>query len=312
VLAALGGGRFMMQVADQLFEFNMPKGTRIGDRVNLFFIANDPKPAFLMTRFGSPGDSQVSETGRWLSRFLDAAGEKMPARETVGLLRALLGGPPSDAVQVGATLQQGLRESGLFYESHVARWFGGEYALEDILKEPQGRLSSLRRPGGSAPLAVGERVEEHLPANFKNTSLEAMEAAFRKAGSARGYEEVVDQRNVPVVREQLESLQSGQIVFRGELFPGQPLEWSVNEREARRNRSGSQERSWDTALRVDLPKLGGVTARLKLDGKRVEIDFHTNDSTSAGLLECEREGLVEQLQAAGLEPGQIGIRHDAS
>ena len=39
-------------------------------------------------------------------------------------------------------LQQGLRESGLFYESHLARWFGGEYQIEDILREPQGRLSS--------------------------------------------------------------------------------------------------------------------------------------------------------------------------
>jgi len=311
VLTALGGGRFLMQVADQVFEFNMPKGTRPGDRANLFFIANDPKPTFLMTRFGLPGDSQVSETGRWLNRFLDAAAEKMPARETLGLLRALLGGSPSDAVQVSATLQRGLRESGLFYESHLARWFGGEYALEDILKEPQGRLSSLRQPGVT-PMAVGGQAEEPLFAEMKNTSLEAMEAAFRKAGSVRGYEEVVDQRNVPVVREQLESLQSGQIVFRGELFPGQPMEWTVNEREARRNSSGGRERSWDTALRVDFPKLGGITARLKLDGKRVAIDFHANDSASVGVLESEREGLVEQLQAAGLEPGEIGISHDAS
>ncbi len=311
VLTALGGGRFLMQVADQVFEFNMPKGTRPGDRANLFFIVNDPKPTFLMTRFGLPGDSQVSETGRWLSRFLDAAAEKMPARETLGLLRALLGGPPSDAVQVSATLQRGLRESGLFYESHLARWFGGEYALEDLLKEPQGCLSSLRQPGVT-PMAVGGQAEKPLFADMKNTSLEAMEAAFRKAGSVRGYEDVVDQRNVPAVREQLESLQSGQIVFRGELFPGQPMEWTVNEREARRNSSGGRERSWDTALRVDLPKLGGVTARLKLDGKRVAIDFHANDSTSVGVLESEREGLVEQLQAAGLEPGEIGISYDAS
>jgi hypothetical protein len=311
VLAALGGGRFLMQVAGQLFEFNMPKGTRLGDRVNLFFIVNDPKPAFLMARFGLPGDSQVSETGRWLSRFLDAAAESVSARETLGLLRTLLNGPPSDAVQVGATLQQGLRESGFFYESHLARWFGGEYALEDILKEPQGRLSNLKQPL-VASMTVGGQVEEHLLTDMKTASLEAMEAAFRKAGSVGDHEEAVDQRNMPVVREQLESLQSGQIVFRGELFAGQPLEWSVNEREARRNNSGGQERSWDTALRVDLPRLGGITARLKLDGNRVSVDLHAGDVASAGVLEAGRRELAEQLQAAGLEPGEIGVRHDAS
>jgi len=311
VLAALGGGRFMVQVADQALEFSLPKGMRSGDRITLFFISNDPRQTFLMTRFGLPGDSRVSETGRWLSSFLGAATESVPARETLGILRTLLSGPPGDAVQVGATLQRGMRESGLFYESHLARWFGGEYALEDILKEPQGRLSKLKQTN-LAHLPGGGQALELPVSGMKNSSLEAMEAAFRKAGNVNDHDTVVDQRSLTVVRQQLDSLQSGQVVLHGELFAGQPFEWSVNEREARRNSAGGQERSWDTVLRVDLPHLGGVTARLKLDGARVTVDFHTREDASVALLERGREGLREQLQAAGLELEKIGVRHDAT
>ena len=244
------------------------------------------------------------------SGFLNEAAENAPLRETLGLIRTLLTGPPSDAAQLSATLQRGLRESGFFYESHLARWFAGEYPLEELLKEPQGRHSKLMHPGADST-SSGSRIEEHPSAGMKNSSLEAMEAAFRKAGGIRDNEEAIDQRNAPVVREQLESLRSGQILFRGDLFAGKPLEWSIREREARRNSSAGQERGWDTALRVDLPRLGGITAHLKLDGNRISVDISAGDVASAGTLEAGREKLADQLRAAGLEPGEIGVRHDA-
>lgn len=311
VLAAQEGGRFLVQVAGQTLEFSLPKGLQPGDRLTLFFISAEPTPLFLMTRFGQPGDSRVSETGRWLSSFLGSSVERMPAQETLGILRTLLAGPPADAAQVGTLLQQGLRESGLFYESHLARWFGGEYGLDDILREPQGRLSRLKQPvAASIPAEAGAQPDGAVMPGLKNAALEVLEAAFKKAGHEGSQEGIADQRSLPVVRAQLESLQSGQIVYRGELFAGQPLEWAVAEREARRNSSGEQERSWDTALSIDLPRLGAVSARLKLDGSRLSIAFTAASPASAGLLDRGRSRLVEQLQAAGLAPGEIGISYE--
>jgi hypothetical protein len=88
------------------------------------------------------------------------------------------------------------------------------------------------------------------------------------------------------------------------------MEWSVREREARRNKEGGQERSWDTALQITLPKLGTVSAQVKLDGNRVSVDIRTNESVSARVLDAGRSQLLEQLQAAGLDSGEIGIRHE--
>ncbi|BCS55838.1 flagellar hook-length control protein FliK [Geobacter sp. SVR] len=310
VLATLGGGRFMVQVAGQAFEFVMPKGTRTGSLATLFFITDDPRPTFLLTRFGKPEDSRVSDTGRWLSGFLAATAEKAPVRTTLGLLRALMDAPPTDAPLVGKMLQQGVQESGLFYESHLSRWFGGDYPLADILREPQGRLSHLHQPavmGNSG----SDRPEDAETTGTAPMRAEVAETMFRKAGALSERDFIADRGMLPVVREQLAALQNGQVAFSGELFPGQPMEWTVQEREARRNSDGERERTWETTLRLDLPHLGLVKARLVMDGHRVSIDLRTGAAETAARLDRARPELAEQLQAAGLAPDEIGIRYDS-
>lgn len=306
VLASLGGGRFMLQVADQVLEFSMPRGTRRGEHISLFFISESPVPTFLLARFGRQGDSRVSETGRWLSSFLGAASKQLAAQETLGIVRTILTGPPADSAHVEKMLQKGLKESGLFYESHLARWFGGEYSLEDILKEPQGRLSHLKLPA-----AVPTHPEELARAGVRSGSTEVMDELMKQAGDAGHEEAVTDRRAMSVVQEQLKSMQDGQVIFRGDLFPGQKMEWSVAEKGGERNKDGSKERSWDTALRIELPGLGVVSARLSLDSSRVNVQIRAVDEKAAAVLGSGRSILVEQLQAAGLTPGEIGVHHDA-
>jgi len=306
VMAALGGGRFMVQVADRNMEFVLPKGVSRGDNINLFFITDEPQQTFLMVRFGRPGDSQVSETSRWLSGFLREAAGQPTAQATLGILKTLLAEPTADAPLLGKMLQQGLRESGLFYESHLARWFGSEYALDDLLKEPQGRLSSRLTPSSAQS---GVPVEDFVRTAVKTGSAEVMEMLFKKAGTSMAHEGIADQRTLPVVSEQLSTLQNNQMVFRGDLFPGQNLEWTVAEREAHRDQSGGRERSWETSVTMDLPNLGPITARLTLDGTNVSIKVHAENSTAVPVLETGRMRLVEQLEGAGLTPAELSIGH---
>ena len=309
VMAALGEGRFTVQVAGQMLEFLMPKGVRRGDLITLFFITDDPHQTFLMARFGRAGDSKVSDTGRWLSGFLNETSAQLPARSTLGILVALLAGPTTDASLLGRMLQQGLRESGLFYESHLARWFGGDYPLEEILREPQGRLSPRLAQGGEL---VGTPADEFVRASIRAGSTEIMEALFKKAGTNMAHEGIADQRTLSTVSEQLSALQNGQLLFRGDLFPGQRLEWTVAEREAERNRSGGRERNWETSVTITLPHLGPVTALITLDGTHVAVKVSVEDGTAVPVLETGRERLVEQLEGAGLDPAEMSISHAAA
>ncbi len=309
ILAALGGGRFMVMVAGQNLEFMLPKGISRGDFINLFFITEEPRQTFLMARFGRPGDSQVSDTGRWLSGLLGEASGQLPPQATLGILRTLLTGPTADASLLSRVLQQGLRESGLFYESHIASWFGGDYLLEEILKEPQGRLSP--RLSQSVEQS-GIPAEELARAGVRTGSTEIMEALFKKAGTSMAHEGIADQRSLPIISEQLSALQNGQLLFRGDLFPGQRLEWTVAERDAGRNLSGGRERSWETSVTINLPRLGAITAMLNLDGKRVAVKISAETSTTVPILEAGRARLTEQMEGAGLDPSEMSISHEAA
>jgi hypothetical protein len=136
-----------------------------------------------------------------------------------------------------------------------------------------------------------------------------MEAVFKKVGSSMGHEGIADQRTLPMVNEQLSALQNGQLLFRGDLFPGQRLEWTISEREARRNTSGGRERNWETSVTLNLPVLGPITAQLSLDGVGVAVTITAEKDGAVPALETGRARLVEQFEGAGLTPAALSIRY---
>ncbi|MDD2500469.1 MAG: flagellar hook-length control protein FliK [Geobacter sp.] len=278
VLQSLGGGRFMIQVGGQAMEVLLPKGMKAGDGLNLFFVGEEP-PAFLLVRYGKGGDALVSQTGRWVSTLLGMQDQSAPLKEGLGILRTLLQGAPSDPAQLEQVLKQGLKESGLFYEAHLSRWFSGDYSLEELLQEPQGRLSVPPHEGRPAVV--------------------------------QGQQEGSDPRTMAMVKEQLATLQTGQLLFHGELFPGQPMEWRIKDREGRGRGGDGQEQTtpWETSLALTLPKLGRVEVALSLQGTHLDLMIHADQEQAASLMEQGRGDLQEQLLAAGLDPGTIVVKH---
>jgi len=163
----------------------------------------------------------------------------------------------------------------------------------------------LVKGGGGA----GAPVDELVRASIRTGSAEVMDALFKKAGTSMAHEGIADQRTLPMVSEQLSALQNGQLLFRGDLFPGQRLEWTVAEREGERNQSGGRERSWETSVTINLPHLGPVTAQLTLDGTRVAVKVTVEESATVPILEAGRDRLDEQLEGAGLTPSELSISH---
>jgi hypothetical protein len=139
-----------------------------------------------------------------------------------------------------------------------------------------------------------------------------MAEAFSKAGSSMGHEGLADLRTLPVVNEQLTALQNGHLLFRGDLFPGRHLEWTVAEREAGRNHSGGRERSWATGVTLNLPNLGAITALVTLDGINIAVAITTANADAVPILETGRSRLIEQLESTGLTPSAMSIGHAAA
>lgn len=200
-------------------------------------------------------------------------------------------------------LRDALSRSGVFYESHLADLTAGKGTVEQLLREPQGKLSPLTTPPPSPlPDAAAK-----LPSTPQSSGVMTGTAPLVK-GETTGLPEPADSRTLPVVRQQLELLQTGVFMWQGEAWAGQPMEWSVGEREA--EEGDTPGRRWSTTVSLDLPRLGQVKAELSLKDKRMKLTVETGNVDTAALLEENGGSLRERLAANGLILTSMGFTHE--
>jgi hypothetical protein len=120
--------------------------------------------------------------------------------------------------------------------------------------------------------------------------------------------EIADARTLPLVRQQLNLLNSGVFLWQGEAWQGQPMEWEVREREA--HPAQGEEHGWQTTLRLDLPNLGRVSGVISLEGKELRLILEAGSADSASLLGGRTGDLKDRLSAAGIEMKGVVVRHE--
>ncbi|WP_349571491.1 flagellar hook-length control protein FliK [Azotobacter salinestris] len=229
---------------------------------------------------------------------------------------------PPVATLLAGLLRQSIGESGLFYESHLARWYRGELPLQALAREPQmggwqppqeGGGSSPRAGGGAAPPAVPmpgrpEAVDgETLPA--ESLVLESEEAL--QTGPALSREQVQG-----LVRHQLELLANPVLHWEGEAWPGLSMFLSVQAPEAERQgsaRSGKgggeavpADERWCLRLDLDLPGHGALGVEVRLGGQSLSLTMIT---ASPELLDyfARTERLLRE-RIAQCFPGELTLR----
>lgn len=203
---------------------------------------------------------------------VDATRAGLAAGSTTSNLAALQPGIADSQPALPQRLHQTLRESGLFYEAHLARWSRGTFELADLRREPQARLA-----GGGHAMATAAGLT-NMP-----------EEAARLAG------------------RQLLMLEGAPFFWQGFAWPGQWLEWQVNERPGGEAGGETEDNTWATELRLTLPRLGGVTARLSLAGERLTVGLSATETSTQEAMRAALPALEKALQAAGLKPAGIGV-----
>lgn len=215
---------------------------------------------------------QLSASGSLISSLVAAGADA--AEVTAANDAPVVNAPPRNAAELAANLQQTLETSGLFYESHLASWLGGKMKLDDIRREPQARLGDVARTADDA-----ESGSADMPAPLAS-----------------------------LVRRQLDTLDQQVVQWRGALWPGQDGEIDIAEE--RSPQTGTAEQPWTARLKVDMPSLGPVTARLTLTGNNVSISMTAADGTTS-VLEAARNELGQALGARGFGAAQISVNRDA-
>jgi flagellar hook-length control protein FliK len=225
----------------------------------------------------------LSTTGQLLGDVLRvAAARDSPAlpdaahNVTAPPARPLLGVPPHSEVatdRLALSIKDTVEFSGLFYESHLAQWADELRPRELLALEPQSKWPTSADGAAPATSSTGDTA-------------------------------------APLVRRQLDVLDTGRFLWRGDLWPGQPGALVIEEDDAPPRHDG------DTAppvvaarLRVELtlPGLGRVHASLGIFGDSLNVAVRCDEPGAAIALREAAPALRTAIGRRALDIGSIGI-----
>lgn len=335
----LPDGSFRAVVAGQQMTLALDGSAKSGDTLELEVTQLTPRTVFARVvggeaagTAGASAQPALSQTGKLISFLL--TGQPAPSAASLAGNRPLLSAPPTSGSQLVPVLRQALGQSGLFYESHQAQWVLGKLDTAALLREPQGQQSApgaaASQPGaGASTNATGQAGAATASATPSIPAAPAAQAAAtaaaRVAGGAdeasqvnatrspaslrAGVEEAapvraqpIPERLMPVVHQQLDALATQQYVWQGQAWPGQPIEWVIEDPQGEGSREGDDaEPTWNTTLRLTMPRLGGVEAQLHLTPAGVALRLRADDPATIRALDAGGAALASALEAANLK-----------
>lgn len=280
VKAQLPNGNFNVLINGQELQLHLPPSTKPDSRMELVLVGREShlKPGDTLT---ASSGADLSKTGRFLGALTQDGTRALtaPLANTAPLLSA----PPVNQQQLPALLQQAMSSSGLFYESHQAQWIAGKRPLEQLLQEPQSKLSSTAALPSNNAAAAGALLSADAP---------------------------VHPQSLTLVQQQLNLLETGQLAWRGEVWPGQAMEWDITEHPSAENETAELPR-WQTRLRLTLPKLGEIVAIIGFDTRGVQVALSAADTETLTLMQGDRQPLAAAMEAAGLSVLGVEVQRDA-
>lgn len=283
IQALLPNGAYRAMIAQREVILSLPFAAKNGDALELEVVSHNGRLAFAATSTpGEAGDGEaattsLSNTGQFIAKLLgnQDGGREVGQRISPTLLNGgqpLLEEAPTTGKatgQLAQALQQATSSSGLFYESHQAKWVAGEVSLQSLLQEPQGKLSrpeTLAAPVPSPltpatedtptpatlPQAVGQdtaratttdnRTPASPPPPLPGGQDAALADAAKTAGKADTQPVIVARHEsltpsaqpvapelTPLVQQQLSTLSDQSLAWQGMAWPGQNIQLQIND-----------------------------------------------------------------------------------
>jgi len=331
VVESQGDGTFKALVGGRTLTLALPQSVSPGDILELEVSRNTPQTIF--ARLAEPpasssGQTQLSSTAQLISQFAANTSENNRSAAALARGQPLLPQAPSSGTELAPQLAKAVSESGVFYEAHQARWVAGDLPLDRLLREPQAQgpnppaqqanqaqagddaqrstllprhsdatdLSSRAEPTRANATDATARDAANIAANPRATSglthvVETMQNAAANP--------VVPREFAPLVQQQLDALFTQQLVWQGQAWPGQHMEWQIDLPE-RPSPGMEAPEDWNTRLRLTLPRLGEVDARLHLTSLGLALHIDAADPEAAAALQKGVGGLADALAAAGV------------
>ncbi|MDE2131543.1 MAG: flagellar hook-length control protein FliK [Betaproteobacteria bacterium] len=315
VLAETSSGVFTVRVAQQLVQLNLPETIHTGDVVQLQVLSLQPRLTFGLSTSENPASSQqqLSDAARLLSNLTtDAPTKALIQSPTQTPLLSSANATPETA-QLATQLQQAIQDSGLFYESHQAQWVAGALTTARLMTEPQNQLLPSPQPADANPSRPVPA--EMLP--FQTPQSQAAQSLLIQpplspglsnppggTPAAVGHNPAVPPHLQPLVQQQLQALETGHILWQGQFFPGQNMQWEIWQQPGQGGGGQApdpqQATQWATSIQLNLPHLGLVNARLQWSAAGVQVGVTAGSAQTLALMNQSRPQLLSALSAAGV------------
>lgn len=278
VLAQVGAGIFKVSVAGRVVQMPLPATVRSGDKVALQVISSYPRLVFGMSASSNPLSTSeaLSSTAQLLSSLAQPQPEKAFVRAPQH--SPLWNSPqPPDARPLAGLLHEALSHTGLFYESHQAQWLDGARSTAQLMLEPQNRMA--RRDAGLPPAGTQADNETAEP----RTNPPKMSEQLQQ-----------------LVQQQLNALETRHVLWHGPIWPGQEMQWEIHEHTPHEHNAPARQQQWVTQVQLDLPRLGTLTATLRISDTGIDIKLNTGlAKTRTELIDASAQ-LVFALTDAGI------------
>jgi len=272
-------GLFKVLVAGLTVQIRLPGTPRGGDVINLRVVTKSPQLTFSIAASTSPisTQEQIGSAARLLANLAELPLEKSLPRQPAGPAVWQTSGIAPDSKLLALALRDELANSGLFYESHQAQWVSGERSTAQLLVEPQNQLLDQRIAG------TNQTEVSTTPATTQSDTI-----TLNRLDSGTVAKELF-----PLVQQQLHALETHQLTWTGQVWPGQTMQWEI-QGEPEHQSAQQAERQWTTEMEMALPRLGDVHAKLAFSANGLKLTIHAADSATMTLMNRS----MPQLQSA--------------
>lgn len=287
VMSRLDDGSFLVKIAGSTVQMSLPQSTRTGDMLPMTLVSLTPKATFLLEMGGDNTETSFSPAAKLIANLLQLAQksgtETSSATSTLSKL-PIMQSPTASTEHIATALRETMRDSGVFYESHIAAWVDGNHGLADLKQEPQARLAEQ-----AARILTGDTEAPQ-------------KIATNTAELAR------------LVNQQLDTLEHQRVLWRGEIWPGQPIEWKVQEHPGQDAQDNTEAvpTVWQSTVRFDMPTLGKVAATVYLQANQLRVHVSAASENTRSELQAQRQKLSASLDAAGSPISSFLVMQDAS
>lgn len=275
----LQNGNARVLIAGQLLQMQLPENIQSGNKIELVFITREPQLKFMLLPLGAENHTpNISATGRLLGLLAQDAMQSISTKVSLNTTPIVVN-PVKNSTQLPGLLHKALTQSGLFYESHLAKWVTGNYTLAQLQQEPQSKLTTIATMTNSAS---------------SNTDM------------------TIHTQSLSLVQQQLSALETGHLIWQGEIWPNQRMAWVISEHASDNHdqTTGELSSSWQMQLNLTLPRLGEVTAHIVCHCNNMQIRLITSASETAEFLRINQVSFADAITSAGLSVQSVDIHAD--